>query len=1478
MIVNFVKKNIRKGVFMKKQVKRFVSYIVTLCVLCTCFSGLSLSVSAAGNVSVNIVSFTRGEQADLRSSELLEARVEGYDGNVRELTYEWTNEIGTYLYVYNNHNMYGIDGTDGEVEIYNDEVDASANMAGRTYNKTFAGEGFAWAAIYGANYDNSDLLGTITVTVKDANGNVLATDSHTGTRSGRWGRYTYSGFITDSLESDLQAISFGIFEGDSKHIRELFSESSITHITCTAASVSNPKVSSGKDYISLTKGEEDHYIVEALKPGKSEISMTIEKDNCKFHQNSSGKTTTTVYVYKRPVPTPTTTTITLSSLDEHCTYYIDGQQGKKQSDGTIIFEGLTPNTTYTIEAQGQAEGTEVVYAYTQATTLPVFSATVMVYLDGGYNIDTATAYGTLINIDTIRATENDLYVKDINGGEFIELVNTSTGVYTAGLPNGTYNIYRDAKDASKISDQHLDINNEGRTRYLFYYSVSYDANGGEGTPATEHIYKGDTAYASNTVPTKSGYSFAGWKDADGNVYQPGDVITEDIEKPYVLTAVWKELADVYVNIKIDHISQNGRGHNNDNGKHDITFTVDAREQGSTGDYTELVSKTIDWDGVSAFNMAGYTSNHSINGNTSDITTYTATAPTFENIPAGMEYTFTSNKSGYTLKNVSVTTKENGDVVIDAELVYDPNTFDLVFNVELDEAAKKRADELKPIAANVKVTGWFDSPYVDGEAVAWNTITAHHDTYIKVDIGTDGTGTGTFPVSKATTDTNTPYNYRIEVVSYVLPDGTVMDAKDVDNAHEYYTTEDERYTAYIEVTGGKDPNANDSNTLKGVWFANDKQNGEVTAIISIETFDVTLKPNGGKFADDTTANKVLKEQLAVPSLTDYTPVRDGGYTFVGWYLADSKGNITDTTVSEGDTLKNDITLIAKWADPLTVKGTVSVAGTYELKEKSTHIILDADRIKTAKVLIQRIDANGYPVTIDSADVAITYTNDMGTGQYEFSNIPDDGHDYRIKAIEVNYGESYQNELSSSTTVTDYHVYDDAHYKAEFNGDNTAVVNAYLPFKPVVFDLDYKIDATAIAEGFRPEGVETFVLYDDGQNGTTPQHWGVISQMLVDGVVNGQDTALTEGIGEDSYPVWEGNPSKLYDYGIRVDKYTSAGSEKVYDEQADPFRIYYNGSARFSSVNGQTQLLTATLVPKMYTIIFDTASGDDAINNMDDYLSTTGNYEDTYYWSYGKTITAKPIRQNYRFLGWYDADGNKVTEIAPDKAQTITLTARWEEVESYVNNYAYIFGYNDSIMGAEGPLLRSEVSAMIHRLVKQNGKLGGFVYNEADTPDFSDIGGEWFRSGIEYINYKGSFTVEEGGMIQPYAQVTRGEAFKHICIGLSFTDDTTQAVDWYANFLYECGYIEGDENGDLNVGGYITRAEFCTMYNRIIGRAFALLEDKNGNEITAQTYGFTDLSGEEWYYDEMIKATSAYDDNGFVDISLRGIRNNLDDYNG
>lgn len=277
-------------------------------------------------------------------------------------------------------------------------------------------------------------------------------------------------------------------------------------------------------------------------------------------------------------------------------------------------------------------------------------------------------------------------------------------------------------------------------------------------------------------------------------------------------------------------------------------------------------------------------------------------------------------------------------------------------------------------------------------------------------------------------------------------------------------------------------------------------------------------------------------------------------------------------------------------------------------------------------------------------------------------------------------------------------------------------------------------------------------------------------------------------------------------------------------------------------------------------------------------TTDNYEMRWY-------VLKAEKEGYIYVWHVDGvvvekDTQKPIEIVDPSDPGYTPPVYEDEDQDhgeafeYTSNFAYIYGYSDNTMAADNNLRRSEVSAMVHRLVKQNNKLGGFMYSASNPPAFDDIEGEWFRSGIEFINHKGAFT--GGGSVYPYVDVTRGETFKIICLGLGFSENTGLSYEDYAAILQKAGYIQGDENGDLNICKLITRAEFCTIYNRIIGRDKAKLVTADGVEITAETYGFNDLKESKWYYETMLRATSAYDDDGYVDIELRNQRNVLDDY--
>lgn len=78
--------------------------------------------------------------------------------------------------------------------------------------------------------------------------------------------------------------------------------------------------------------------------------------------------------------------------------------------------------------------------------------------------------------------------------------------------------------------------------YAATYTISYNANGGSGAPASQTKFHGTNLTLSNTVPSKSGYTFKGWaltkEEADAGTwyYQPG--ATCGANKNLTLYAVW----------------------------------------------------------------------------------------------------------------------------------------------------------------------------------------------------------------------------------------------------------------------------------------------------------------------------------------------------------------------------------------------------------------------------------------------------------------------------------------------------------------------------------------------------------------------------------------------------------------------------------------------------------------------------------------------------------------------------------------------------------------------------------------------------------------------------------------------------------------------------------------------------------------------------------------------------------------------------
>jgi hypothetical protein len=237
------------------------------------------------------------------------------------------------------------------------------------------------------------------------------------------------------------------------------------------------------------------------------------------------------------------------------------------------------------------------------------------------------------------------------------------------------------------------------------------------------------------------------------------------------------------------------------------------------------------------------------------------------------------------------------------------------------------------------------------------------------------------------------------------------------------------------------------------------------------------------------------------------------------------------------------------------------------------------------------------------------------------------------------------------------------------------------------------------------------------------------------------------------------------------------------------------------------------------------------------------------------------------------------------------------------YAYIFGYEPDLiervtvtddegnesgawnveirMAPNDSVTREQVAAMLMRMIDQKYDTTGVTYPVTDN--IAAHSGTWYERGLAYIASTGAFD----GVDQVYTgAVTRGEVAKLIAYGLnlsdtaetSFEDIADSPYKQYIEIMNAYGYMQGISDTEFEPDRVMTRAEFCSMFNQIIGRDDALLESADGTQVTPELYYFVDLEDDAWYTPVMLRATSAYDDNGYVDIDTRlsNIRNTLDNY--
>lgn len=858
--------------------------------------------------------------------------------------------------------------------------------------------------------------------------------------------------------------------------------------------------------------------------------------------------------------------------------------------------------------------------YAMWDTTTQYTATVKTYLDN-----------KLLDESDIHGGTRNLYLST-DKEHYYELTRYAEGEYSTKITgNGKFHLYhKDGDEYIPVGDRQLTIYNQDGTMEVYHYSLTYNLDGGDfkqDLPA-EVYYYGNTITATAEIPTKEGYRFLGWETEDGKLIQPGEEAVASVTGPVVLKAKWEKTVNVTVNITIDH--NGGDGFDQAPEKDYVTLTVASRADAQSpylevGDTLKLTDTKHD----------GF--KYSTGEN---VTTYTGY--TLSDMPGGAaEYTVVTSKSGYETEVSKPIQDADGNWTINVKMTYKPSNFDLNFTVEVDQSVP---EQYVPQAAIVKVTFW------NVEKGQWEIITqqAGGEPGVRVDIN-NREGSGSYPVWKYLSNTNTPYGNRIQVTAFVYPDGTIVPVSNTEIQDVAWS--DNVYTATVrDVVGGQQ-----YGDLYGAYYdqASDSQKGTLNAVITMDLHNVTFDAQGGKVngADSQTVEK----QYKVPSFKDYVPTRDGGYVFDGWY----EDQACTIPATEGKDLTANVTLYAKWKEPLTISGTITVAGTYQQGD-DTVSVHDIDRAEKVYVVLKEVRGDHY-YEANSKEVGISYAKDNdgnGVGTYNFTGIPDDGKEYHIEVLMLNYDTTYDNEADEGKEFI----------AVDRDGDNKARVDAHLTFTPPSFNQPMSVYATPIGENFRPTNVLAQIIYRDVGD---IHPYQVISQHTAG--AKGVPIMLTDGTGSGSESIWKWHTDgTLYEYQMQV---TEVGGE-AFDIATAPYYISYTPptywDANTNAVSGE---MKATLNPKNYMVLFNVDAGTDEVTGMEAFeldadtadTGATHSHATGHTWSYPTVIKdALPAREGYRFLGWQtsvtgvtaDLDGN--ITISENVHERVVLTAQWEQI--------------------------------------------------------------------------------------------------------------------------------------------------------------------------------------------------------------------------
>ena len=233
------------------------------------------------------------------------------------------------------------------------------------------------------------------------------------------------------------------------------------------------------------------------------------------------------------------------------------------------------------------------------------------------------------------------------------------------------------------------------------------------------------------------------------------------------------------------------------------------------------------------------------------------------------------------------------------------------------------------------------------------------------------------------------------------------------------------------------------------------------------------------------------------------------------------------------------------------------------------------------------------------------------------------------------------------------------------------------------------------------------------------------------------------------------------------------------------------------------------------------------------------------SYTRTVTRK-----CNYCGYEE----ETTEIDWNVPKSIIAAACLNTKD----HYSYLIGYSDGTVRPNGRITRAEVATIFFRLLTDDAR----QRNWSSENNFSDVSADkWYNNAVSTLCHMGVLGGYSDGTFRPNAPITRAE-FAKIAVSFSqangsavysyFTDVKT--TDWFAPYVTaakDSSLIEGYSDGSFKPENRITRAEACTIVNRVLGRK----PSKNHMKISGRI-DWPDCTTADWFYEAIMEATNSH----------------------